>query len=118
MSQEPCHDAIFLERRIGAVEVGHRVLVNQMADIAIEHASMKDEIKLAIREAMAEGISDFFNSAQKRAAEKTGRWLWSAITEGLTKWLVIAAIVVSVGKVAGWPLALSVWDAVTGKVKP
>jgi len=113
-----------VRQRVAVLEVGHKQLIDQMADVAVrnealdrEITTMRDDIREAVKEGMQEAIGAFFESAQKRAAEKTGMWLWGAVKGFFSRWFVIGAIILTVGKYAGWSVASTVFDAITGARK-
>lgn len=112
------NEGIPLDQRVKILEVGHWQLVDQMADIALEHQDMTQRLEEAIERGLERGAQKLIDKLQKQAAENTGRWLWGALKAVFTRWLMIAAIVLTVGKFAGWPLATQVLDAIIGKGKP
>lgn len=48
--------------------------------------------------------------AQKRAAEATGRGLWWLLKSAVSKWLVVAFIVLLVARAAGIDAAKAIWQ--------
>ena len=106
-----------LRQRVTVLEVGHQTLTNQMADLTIQQADMAENLEKAIERAFDSAISKLLEKAQQQAAERTGRWLWGSLKALASRWLLIAAIVVTVGKFAGWQMASAVFDAITGKGK-
>ena len=52
--------------------------------------------------------------AQQRAAEKTGNAVGSIIKNLLTRWVIIACIVILVAKTAGVDVAAAVWKMLKG----
>ena len=112
------NDDVPLDQRVRILEVGHGQLVDQMADIALEHQDMTQRLEEAIERGLERGAEKLIAKLQKQAAENTGRWLFGALKAVFTRWLLIAALVLTVGKFAGWPLATQVLDAIIGKGKP
>lgn len=78
---------------------------------------MGTKIEEAMDRALDRFADRFVEKLQKRAAEQTGRWFWGAVKAALSRWLVIAFIVVLIGKAAGVQSAVSVFDMLTGKGK-
>ena len=65
-------------------------------------------------EAIAGAMDTVVATAQRRAAEHTGRAFFGLIKSLLSKWLVIAVIVLLVLKLAGVDVAVKVWRLLTG----
>lgn len=86
-----------------------------------------DQLPAALAGALREVLTDpvtvgrvmdvVAETAQQRAALKAGRALGGAIKAVLTRWLLIAAIVVLVTKAAGVDVAMSVWKFLTSGTK-
>lgn len=102
---------------LSALERGHDELAVQMADLALEQTNMGKQIEEAMERALDRAFDRFADRLQKRAAEQTGRWFWGAVKAALSRWLVIAFIVVLIGKAAGVQSAVAVFDMLTGKGK-
>lgn len=87
-----------------------------------------DELKQHVADGVAEGfkrvLSDpetigavmniVVDTAQKKAAERAGMAFFGLAKSLLTKWIVIAAIVLLVAKVAGVDVATKTWKLITG----
>jgi hypothetical protein len=106
-----------LDAQARSLELGHEQLVNQMAELAIQQANMGKQIEEAMERALEKAFDRFLDRMQSKAAEHTGRWFWRAVKAAASRWLLIAFIVVTVGKMAGWQFAVAVFDAIMGKGK-
>lgn len=87
-----------------------------------------EEMKQHVADGVADGfkrvlsdpetISSVMNivvdTAQKKAAERTGMAFFALGKSLLTKWILIGAIVVLVAKMAGVDVATKVWKLLTG----
>lgn len=101
--------------QLHSLELGHEQLVNQMAELAIQQTNMGKQIEEAMERALDRAFDRFLERAQSRAAEKTGRWFWGTVKAVASKWLFIAFLVISVGKIAGWQFAVTLVDNLLGK---
>ena len=106
-----------LNQRLNVLESGHSLICDQIAELTVEQKEQTQRIEEACRRGVEAGLESFVEKLQARAAEHTGRWLWSTLKAALTRWLVIALVVVVVGKYLGWPAASAIVDAITGVKK-
>jgi len=74
---------------------------------------MATAFQLAITDPVALGklITTVVDISQRRAAEKTGNAVGSALRSLFTRWLVIACVLMIVAKTAGIDVASKVWAA-------
>lgn len=100
---------------LGALERGHDELAVTMADLALEQKNMGKQIEEAMERALDRAFDRFADRLQAKAAERTGRWLWGSLKALFTRWALIAFLVLSVGKLAGWQFAVSLLDSLLGK---
>lgn len=113
------------QERLRVLEIGQKVLTDQMADIAVENRDMGQRIEEAVTRGVQAGLEaglpraleKLIEQKKREAAEGTGRWLWGVVKDTVIRWGLILALVISIGKFAGWPLAAQVWDAITGAKK-
>lgn len=104
-----------------------RVLVGLKGHVdalRVDMIDLRREQPVAMAQAMREVLTDpavvskmmdiAVTTAQQRAAEKTGRAMFSVARPFLTRWLVIACIVLLVAKAAGIEVAAKVWKLLTG----
>lgn len=110
----------------GNVSVEHfeRVMATLMEQME-EHARRSREVQA---EAIAQGIrasvtdpevvravmDQVAKVAHERATQAAGRGVWWVIKSALSRWLVIAAIVVLTAKAFGWDVAAKVSRFLTG----
>ncbi len=93
------------------------LLESQQADMAV---TIREATAAALRDVLTDpkvlgAIWDAaLSQAQRGAAERTGRWIWGSAKLVLSKWLLIAAIVLVVAQVSGWPVAAKVFGLVKG----
>lgn len=78
---------------------------------------MGTKIEEAMDRALDRFADRFVEKLQKRAAEQTGRWFWGTVKAALSRWIVIAFIVVLIGKAAGLQSAVAVFDMLNPKGK-
>lgn len=69
---------------------------------------------LTDKETLARVMDIVVDTAQKRAAEKTGNAVGSMVKSLLTRWVVIGCVVVIVAKTAGVDVAGKVWASLKG----
>lgn len=111
--------------RLRILEIGQRVLSDQMAEVAVENRDMGQRIEEAVTRGVQAGLEaglpraleKLIEQKKREAAEGTGRWVWGIVKDTVIRWGLILALIVSIGKFAGWPLAAQVWDAITGAKK-
>ena len=104
-----------LERRVRVLEQSHKVLIDQMADLTIEHQDMVKNFEKAVESAFDKAVTKFFENLHQKTVQGAGSWLLSSLWSLAKKWLVIAVIVGSIGKAAGWPAAVQAFDWLKGK---
>ncbi len=100
-----------LPPRVRILEASNRVLIDQSAEYAVILQGLDHRMKQAVADGFREVLRDevlmdsllekLLKRIQKGAAEQTGLWLWGSLKTVFTKWLVIAAIVLMVGQMAG-----------------
>lgn len=103
------------EQRLRALEVGHTTLTHQIADIAVQQNDMSERLEAAIERAVERAVNKLFERTQQRAKDGFLKWLWSLLKDFLFRWVFIGFLVLSVAKYAGWPLAATIFDALTGR---
>jgi uncharacterized membrane-anchored protein YjiN (DUF445 family) len=69
---------------------------------------------LTDKETLAKVMDIVVDTAQQRAAEKTGNAVGAMVKSLLTRWVVIGCIVVIVAKTAGVDVAGKVWASLKG----
>lgn len=69
---------------------------------------------LADPEVIEQVMDIVVSTAQKRAAERTGMAFFALGKSLLTRWVVIAAVVLLVAKLAGVEVATKTWKLITG----
>ena len=99
---------------------------DQLAGVRDEIRTLKDSQAQAMADAIRSVLTDketlakvmdiVVDTAQKRAAEKTGNAVGSMVKSLFTRWIVVGCIVVLVAKTAGVDVAGKVWAAL--KVAP
>ncbi len=109
--------SLTVEERLRALEMGHDMLTAQIAEMADRQQQMDSDLEKAIERGIENAFVRIIDRAQQKAAEGAGRWLWSTLVAGLTRWAAIALIVLMVGKYAGLNAAQQIWDVLTGKGK-
>lgn len=87
------------------------------------------DLDARMRSAISEGLRDVLEDdelmdnlldrllrrVQRGAAERTGRWVWSSLRALFSRWLVIAAVVLIVGQMAGLAPAKAVFGWLTSQ---
>jgi len=107
-----------VEQRLTVVEVLGDMHTEQISELVVDMAELKNGIKDAAKDGAREAFSDMISQMQSRAAESTGRWIWGTLKAFFSRWVFIGLIVLVVGRFAGWPMANAVFDAILGKGKP
>lgn len=106
-----------LNKRLTVLENGHSHLCDQIAELTVEQREMPSRIEEAVRQGVKQAASEFVEQLQSKAAEHTGRWLWSTLKAAVTRWLVIGLLVLITYKYLGSGAAGSLLDSVTGVKK-
>lgn len=95
---------------------GVRDEIRTLKDSQAEAMAAALRAVLTDKETLARVMDIVVETAQKRAAEKTGNAVGAMAKSLLTRWVVIGCIVVLVAKTAGVDVAGKVWAAL--KVSP
>lgn len=106
-----------VERRVRVLENGHDALISQISDITVQQQDMTERLEQAVERALTNAIDKAVERLQTKAAERTGMWLWGTVKAVFSRWILVAVIVVMVGKMAGWQAASAVFDAILGREK-
>lgn len=101
------------------------MLIDQSAEYAVILQGLDHRMKLAVADGLREVLRDevlmdsllekLLQRIQRGAAERTGRWVWGSLKVVFSKLLIIAAIVVIVGQIAGLGPAKIVLGWLTSK---
>jgi hypothetical protein len=75
-------------------------------------ANLQAQMQEAVAQGVIAGFDRLIERTKQQASEQTGRWFWGLIKGTLMRWGMVALIILSVGKMAGWQLATAVWDAI------
>lgn len=89
-------------------------LCEKIDALSSEVRGLPSQMTAAVEQGVISAASSLLIKARNQVAENTGFWLWRIIKGMVTRWLVIAAIVLLVGNLAGWPAAISVWKSIGG----
>lgn len=89
-------------------------LCEKIDALSSEVKNLPSQMTIAVEQGVISAASGLLIKARNQVAENTGFWLWGVVKGMITRWLVIAAIVLLVGNWAGWPAAISVWKSIMG----
>lgn len=106
-----------LETRLRVLESGHGHISEQIAELTLEQREQTDRIEAAVERGIEKAVDKLIDNLQAKAAEHTGRWLWSTLKAAVTRWLVIGLLVLLTYKYLGSGAAGSLLDSVTGVKK-
>lgn len=104
-----------LQKQIDVLGVGQRQLHEQISELSVEQHQMTARMEEAIERGFDRAVDKLLERAQTKAAENTGRWLWSTLKAAVTRWLVIAVLVMLAYQYLGTGAASAVIAAVKGK---
>lgn len=104
-----------LQKQIDVLGRGQAQLHEQMAELTVEQHQMTARMEEAIEKGFDRAVDKLLEKAQTKAAEHTGRWVWGTLKAAVTRWLVIAFVVMLAYKYLGTGAASAVIDAVKGK---
>ena len=104
-----------LEQRVRVLEQGHKVLVDQMSDLTIEHADMVKNFEKAVESAFDKAVTKFFDNLHQRTVQGLGSWFLTQLWGVVKKWFLIAVIVAIIGKAGGTAAAIQAFDWLKGK---
>lgn len=112
-----------LPPRVRILEASQRVLIDQSAEYAVILQGLDHRMKLAVADGLREVLRDevlmdgllekLLKRIQKGAAEQTGRWFWGSLKSVLTKAIIIGAIVLMAGQMAGLGAAKTMFGWLT-----
>jgi hypothetical protein len=87
------------------------------------HQYLEDRLTAAVSRGMRDVLLDpevisrmgsvALTVLQKQAAQRTGNWLLGIVRKALSKWLVIAFLMLLIAKSLGLPAAMKVWSMFT-----
>lgn len=109
MSTEQDERMTALEAKQRVLDVGHRHLVDQMADITV---SMRDAVAEGMRQTLTdpEVLAAVWEAAMKQGQrglhERAGRWLFS-------RWTGLVVLLMLLAQYIGWPAAVKALLGIT-----
>lgn len=107
-------DSIPIETRMRIVEQGHELVTQQVSEVNQIVNALDARIEDAVSRAFDSSLDRLVIRLQDEAVRHTGRFFLGALRALVTKYLVIAFVVLWVGKFAGVPMAVALFDKLLG----